>query len=64
MPPHGGGGGGDRGEWSDVRPQRRKAFEQADGQRDRFHEGQRRGRGWEDPQRRRSRVRVQLCIDL
>jgi len=60
VPPH----GGDRGEWTDVRPRRRKAFEQSDGQRDRFHEGYRRGRGWVDHHRRRSRVRVQPGADL
>ena len=47
-----------------MRPRRRKAFEQADGQRDRFQEVQRRGIGWEDHQRRQSRVRVQYGSDL
>jgi len=47
-----------------VRPRRRKAFEQADGQRDRFQEVRRRGIGWEDHQRRQSRVRVQYGSDM
>jgi len=50
--------GGDRGDWTEVRPRRRKAFEQSDGQRDNLHTVQRRGRGWEDQQLRQSRVMV------
>ena len=46
-----------------MRPRRRKVFEQADGQRDRFREFQRRGRGWEVHQRRRSGFRVQQDSD-
>jgi len=41
-----------------VRRRRRKEFEQADGKRDRIQEAHRRGRRWEDFQRRRSTVRV------
>ena len=54
VPPY----GGDRGEWTVVRRRRRKEFEQADGKRDRIQEAHRRGRRWEDFQRRRSTVRV------
>jgi len=42
-----------------VRQRRRKAFEQPDGQRDRFQADQRRERGWEGQQRRQARIRVQ-----
>jgi len=59
VPPY----GEDRGGWAVVRPRRRKVFEQADGQRDRFREFQRRGRGWEVQQRRQSGSRVQLGYD-
>ena len=55
---------GDRGEWTVARPRRRKVFEQADGQWDRFHAVQRRARGWAVHQRRRSRSRVHLGSDL
>ena len=60
VPPY----GGDRGEWTVARPRRRKVLEQAVGQRDRFQAVQRRGRGWEDHQRRRSRVNVQRGSEL
>jgi len=55
VPPY----GGDRGEWTVVRRRRRKEFVQADGKWDRIQEAHRRGRRWEDFQRRRSRDRVQ-----
>jgi len=60
VPPY----GGDRGEWTEVRSRRRKAFEQSDEQRDNFHTVQRRGRGWEDYHSRQSRVRVQQGSDF
>ena len=55
---------GDRGEWTVARPRRRKAFEQSDGQRENFQAVQRRGRGREDHQRQKSRVRVQQGSDF
>ena len=55
--------GGERGEWTVVRPRRRKVFEQADGQRDRFLAVQRRGEGWGDHQRQWSRSRVHTGSD-
>jgi len=39
--------GGDRGEWSDVRPRKRKAQAQVDRQRDRLREEQRHRGSWE-----------------
>ena len=55
---------GDRGVRTIVRSRRRKAFEQTDGQRDRFQADQRRGRGWEGQQRRQARVTVQQGSEL
>ena len=48
--------GGDRGDWSDVRPRKRKAHEQVVGQWDRLRDDQRH-RGTRDRRQGRSRVR-------
>ena len=60
VPPY----GGDKGDWTVVRPRRRKALEQPDGQRDRFQLYNWRGRGWEGQQQRQARVRVQPGSEL
>jgi len=56
--------GGVRGDWAVVCSRRRKAFERIDGKRDRFQVVERRGRGWERQQRRRTRDTVQQGSEL